>query len=140
MDRICENALALGKWLEQHELVEDVNYPGLSSSPYHDLGSKYLKRGFGGVLSFNIKGGKENAEQFVNSLQLVSHLANVGDAKTLIIHPSSTTHQQLSDEEQLAAGVTPTSLRISVGIEHIEDIKSDLQQAFEKVFSAEPVG
>ncbi len=140
MDRICQNALDLANWLEQHELVDGVNYPGLSSSPYHEVGSKYLKRGFGGVLSFEIKGGRGNAEQFVNSLELVSHLANVGDAKTLIIHPSATTHQQLSDEEQLAAGVTPTGLRISAGLEHIEDIKSDLQQAFEKVFSAEPVG
>ena len=139
MDRICENALALGQWLEQHDLVSSVSYPGLPSSPYHDLANKYLKNGFGGVLSFEIKGGKQNATDFVDSLELVSHLANVGDAKTLIIQPSATTHQQLSEEEQLAAGVTPTSLRISVGIEHIEDIKSDLQQAFEKVFSAEPV-
>ncbi|GJM28506.1 MAG: O-acetylhomoserine (thiol)-lyase [Cyclobacteriaceae bacterium] len=140
MDRICENALALSKWLEQHELVDSVNYPGLESSAYHELGKKYLKNGFGGVLSFEIKGGKENAVKFVDNLQLISNLANVGDAKTLIIHPAATTHQQLSDEEQLAAGVTPAGLRISPGIEHIEDIKSDLQQAFEKVFSAEPVG
>ena len=140
MDRICENALSLAKWLEQHDLVNSVNYPGLESSKYHELAKRYLKHGFGGVLSFEIKGGKENAVQFVDSLNLVSHLANVGDAKTLIIHPAATTHQQLSDEEQLASGVTPTGLRVSVGIEHIEDIKSDLQQAFEKVFSAEPVG
>lgn len=140
MDRICENALALAQWLNQHELVDSVNYPGLESSSYHDLAKKYLKNGFGGVLSFEIKGGKENAVKFVDSLQLISHLANVGDAKTLIIHPAATTHQQLSDEEQLAAGVTPTGLRISAGIEHIDDIKSDLQQAFEKVFSSEPVG
>ena len=140
MDRICDNALSLAKWLEQHELVDSVNYPGLESSDYHDLAKKYLKHGFGGVLSFEIKGGKENAVQFVDSLNLVSHLANVGDAKTLIIHPAATTHQQLSDEEQLAAGVTPNGLRVSVGIEHIEDIKSDFQQAFEKVFSSEPVG
>jgi len=135
MDRICDNALELAEWLEAHELVESVNYPGLASSDYHTLGKKYLKKGFGGVLTFDIRGGKENAVRFVDSLQLVSHLANVGDAKTLIIHPAATTHQQLSDEEQLAAGVRPTSLRVSVGIEHIEDIKSDLQQAFEKVFS-----
>jgi O-acetylhomoserine (thiol)-lyase len=140
MDRICENALSLAKWLEQHELVNSVNYPGLESSNYHELAKKYLKHGFGGVLSFEIKGGKENAVQFVDSLNLVSHLANVGDAKTLIIHPAATTHQQLSDEEQLAAGVTPNGLRVSVGIEHIEDIKTDFQQAFEKVFSSEPVG
>jgi O-acetylhomoserine (thiol)-lyase len=139
MDRICENAMALAQWLEQHDMVTSVNYPGLESSEYHALAKKYLKHGFGGVLSFEIKGGKENAVKFVDSLQLISHLANVGDAKTLIIHPAATTHQQLSDEEQLAAGVTPTGLRISAGIEHIDDIKSDLQQAFEKVFSAEPV-
>ena len=140
MDRICENALSLAKWLEQHDLVDSVNYPGLESSDYHDLAKRYLKHGFGGVLSFEIKGGKDNAVQFVDSLNLVSHLANVGDAKTLIIHPAATTHQQLSDEEQLAAGVSPNGLRVSVGIEHVEDIKSDLQQAFETVFSSEPVG
>ena len=140
MDRICENALSLAKWLEQHDLVDSVNYPGLESSDYHDLAKRYLKHGFGGVLSFEIKGGKDNAVQFVDSLNLVSHLANVGDAKTLIIHPAATTHQQLSDEEQLAAGVSPNGLRVSVGIEHVEDIKSDFQQAFETVFSSEPVG
>ena len=133
VQRHVDNALELAKWLEKHEEVEQVNYPGLESSPYHNLAKKYLKNGFGGVLSFNIKGGKEKADAFVDSLELVSHLANVGDAKTLIIHPSSTTHQQLSDAEQVDAGVKPGLLRISVGIEHIEDIKHDLQQAFEKV-------
>ncbi|AKQ45838.1 O-acetylhomoserine aminocarboxypropyltransferase [Rufibacter radiotolerans] len=133
VDRTVENALALAQWLEKHPLVESVNYPGLSSSPYHLLAQKYLKRGFGGVLSFNLKGGKEEAEAFVNSLELVSHLANVGDAKTLIIHPASTTHQQLDEEEQLSAGVNPTLLRVSAGIEHIEDIKADIEQAFAKV-------
>jgi O-acetylhomoserine (thiol)-lyase len=135
VERHVENALNLAKWLESHELVEKVNYPGLESSPYHTLAKKYLKNGFGGVLSFQIKGGKENAEKFVNSLELVSHLANVGDAKTLIIHPASTTHQQLSAEDQKRAGVHPTSLRVSVGIEHIEDIKGDFINAFEKVFA-----
>lgn len=138
VDRTVQNAQTLAEWLEQHELVESVNYPGLESSPYHELAKKYLKRGFGGVLSFKLKGGKEQAEKFVNSLQLVSHLANVGDAKTLIIHPASTTHQQLSDAEQLSAGVEPTLLRISAGIEHIDDIKADLEQAFAKVKEAEP--
>ncbi|GAB2538916.1 O-acetylhomoserine aminocarboxypropyltransferase/cysteine synthase family protein [Rufibacter soli] len=133
VDRTVENALALAQWLEKHPLVESVNYPGLPSSPYHALAQKYLKRGFGGVLSFNLKGGKEEAEVFVNSLELVSHLANVGDAKTLIIHPASTTHQQLNEEEQLSAGVNPTLLRVSAGIEHIEDIKADFEQAFAKV-------
>ncbi|WP_338764903.1 O-acetylhomoserine aminocarboxypropyltransferase/cysteine synthase [Bernardetia sp. ABR2-2B] len=135
VQRHVDNALELAKWLENHELVEKVNYPGLESSPYHELGKKYLTNGFGGVLSFQVKGGKENAEKFVNSLELVSHLANVGDAKTLIIHPASTTHQQLSEDEQKRAGVHPTLLRVSVGIEHIEDIKGDFINAFEKVFS-----
>ncbi|MBN3519177.1 O-acetylhomoserine aminocarboxypropyltransferase/cysteine synthase [Algoriphagus lutimaris] len=133
VQRTVDNALALATWLEAHPKVQKVNYPGLSSSPYHALAKKYLRNGFGGVLSFEIKGDKEEASTFINSLELVSHLANVGDAKTLIIQPSATTHQQLSDEEQLAAGVTPTQLRVSVGIEHIDDIKADLQQAFEKL-------
>ncbi|WP_210489234.1 O-acetylhomoserine aminocarboxypropyltransferase/cysteine synthase family protein [Rufibacter aurantiacus] len=138
VDRTVQNAQALAEWLEKHPLVESVNYPGLPSSPYHELAKKYLKRGFGGVLSFNLKGGKEEAEVFVNSLELVSHLANVGDAKTLIIHPASTTHQQLNEEEQLSAGVTPTLLRVSVGIEHLDDIKADFEQAFAKVKVREP--
>jgi O-acetylhomoserine (thiol)-lyase len=135
MDRTVSNAQKLAEWLESHKQVAKVNYPGLKSSPYHELARKYLKRGYGGVLTFEIKGGYENAKKFVDSLTLISHLANVGDAKTLIIHPSSTTHQQLSDAEQLSSGVTPTQLRISVGLEHIDDIKADLEQAFEKVFS-----
>lgn len=136
VQRHVDNALELAKWLDAHELVESVNYPGLESSPHHQLAKKYLRNGFGGVLSFNVKGGKENAEKFVNSLKLTSHLANVGDAKTLIIHPASTTHQQLSEAEQKAAGVEPSLLRVSVGIEHIEDIKADFKQAFEQVFTA----
>lgn len=134
VQRTVDNALALSQWLAQHEQVESVNYAGLETSPYHSLAKKYLKHGFGGVLSFKIKGGREKAEAFVNNLELVSHLANVGDAKTLIIHPASTTHQQLSDEAQLAAGVHPAQLRVSVGIEHIDDIKGDFEQAFAKVF------
>jgi O-acetylhomoserine (thiol)-lyase len=133
VQRHVDNALQLAKWLEQHPLVSSVNYPGLESSPYHELAKKYLKNGFGGVLSFEIKGDKEQASQVINNLKLVSHLANVGDAKTLIIQPSATTHQQLSDEEQLSAGVTPTSLRVAVGIEHIDDIKADFEQAFAKI-------
>jgi len=136
VQRHVDNALELAKWLEQHPQVDKVNYPGLASSKYHALAKKYLKNGFGAVLSFEIKGNKENASRFIDSLQLVSHLANVGDAKTLIIQPSATTHQQLSDEEQLAAGVTPNALRIAVGIEHIDDIKADFEQAFAKI--AEP--
>ena len=140
VQRHTENALALAKWLEQHEDVEFVWYPGLESSPYHALAKKYLTNGFGGVLQFGIKGGKEKAAEFINHLKLASHLANVGDAKTLVIHPASTTHEQLSAEEQLASGVLPNQVRISVGIEHIDDIKADLAQAFEKVFAAELVG
>jgi len=138
VQRHVDNALALAQWLEQHPQVAKVNYPGLASSPYNALAKKYLKNGFGAVLSFEIKGDKENASRFIDSLQLVSHLANVGDTKTLIIQPSATTHQQLSDDEQLAAGVKPNALRIAVGIEHIDDIKADLEQAFAKVKQQEP--
>lgn len=139
VQRAVDNALALAQWLEQHPNVESVNYPGLASSTYHKLAKKYLKNGFGAVLSFTVKGSKENATGLVDSLKLISHLANVGDSKTLIIQPSATTHQQLSDEEQLLSGVLPTLLRISAGTEHIDDIKADLQQAFDKVFSAKAV-
>ena len=133
VERTVQNALELAKWLEKHPQVEYVNYPGLASSPYHELAKKYLKRGFGGVLSFKIKGPEGTADKFINNLSLVSHLANVGDAKTLIIHPSSTTHEQLSAEDQKAAGVEPGLLRVSAGIEHIDDIKADFSAAFEKV-------
>ncbi|MBD8490730.1 O-acetylhomoserine aminocarboxypropyltransferase/cysteine synthase [Echinicola sp. CAU 1574] len=133
VQRTVDNALAIAKWLEDHAQVKKVNYPGLESSPYHTLAQKYLTNGFGGVLSFELKDDKEKAGEFINNLSLISHLANVGDAKTLIIQPSATTHQQLTDEEQLAAGVTPTLLRLSVGIEHIDDIKADLTAAFEKI-------
>jgi O-acetylhomoserine/O-acetylserine sulfhydrylase len=133
LDRICENTLKLAKWLSGHPKVDGVNYPGLESSPYHENAKKYLKHGFGGVLSFTVKGGKEKATKVVDSLKLVSHLANVGDAKTLIIQPSATTHQQLSEQEQLAAGVLPNSLRVSVGIEHIDDIVRDFKNALDKV-------
>lgn len=135
VQRHVDNTLALATWLENHEAVNKVFYPGLESSPYHQNAKKYLKNGFGAVLSFELHGGKEQAVQFVNELQLVSHLANVGDAKTLIIQPSATTHQQLSEQEQAAAGITPQLLRVSVGIEHIDDIKADFEQAFEKLSS-----
>jgi O-acetylhomoserine/O-acetylserine sulfhydrylase len=133
LDRHCENAIKLAHWLQNHPKVESVNYPGLESSPYHENAKKYLKRGFGGVLSFTVKGGKENATRLIDNLELVSHLANVGDAKPLIIQPSATTHQQLSSEEQLAAGVKPNSLRVSVGLEHIDDIVSDFEKALNKL-------
>ncbi len=133
VQRHAENALALAQWLETHPKVSQVDYPGLKSSPYHELAKKYLKNGFGGVLSFTVKGGKEAADKLVDQVKLISHLANVGDAKTLIIHPSSTTHQQLSDEEQKKSGVIPGQLRLSAGIEHIDDIRTDLQQAFQNL-------
>ncbi|MBW7892329.1 MAG: O-acetylhomoserine aminocarboxypropyltransferase/cysteine synthase [Chitinophagaceae bacterium] len=139
MDRHVQNTLELAEWLEAHPQVEYVWYPGLKSSPYHELAKKYLKRGFGGILSFGIKGGKDNGRKFIESLELVSHLANMGDSKTLAIHPASTTHEQLTDEEQKSAGVEPNLVRISVGTEHINDIKADFEQAFDKVFSSKAV-
>lgn len=133
VQRTVDNTLELARWLQDHPQVESVNYPGLPGSPFHELAKKYLKNGFGGVFSFNLKGDKQQAEQFVNNLRLISHLANVGDTKTLIIQPSATTHQQLSDQEQQKAGVEPSQLRISLGIEHIDDIKADIQQAFDAI-------
>ncbi len=137
VDRTVQNALELAKWLEAHPQVAKVNYPGLESSPTHANAKKYLKRGFGGVLSFELVGSKESSINLVDNLQLISHLANVGDSKTVIIQPSATTHAQLSEAEQLASGVTPNLLRVSVGIEHIDDIKADLEQAFAKVGAAQ---
>lgn len=133
VQRHVDNALALATWLNNHEAVSKVLYPGLESSPYHQNAKKYLTNGFGAVLAFELKGDKERATEVINSLKLISHLANVGDAKTLIIQPAATTHQQLSDEEQLAAGVSPQLLRVSVGIEHIDDIIADFEQAFENI-------
>jgi len=139
VQRHVENTLALAQWLEKHPLVEFVDYPDLPSSPYYQLAKKYFKKGSGGILNFGLKGDKENASKLIDNLKLASHLANMGDAKTLVIHPASTTHEQLSDAEQIAAGVRPNQIRISVGIEHIDDIKADFQQAFDKVFSKEQV-
>ncbi|QIK59790.1 O-acetylhomoserine aminocarboxypropyltransferase/cysteine synthase [Dysgonomonas sp. HDW5A] len=133
VDRHVENALTIAEWLEKHPQVEYVNYPGLKSSKYHELAKRYLKKGFGGVLSFKIKGGAEKADKLINSLELISHLANVGDAKSLIIHPAATTHEQLEEKDKIATGAIPGLLRISVGIENIEDIKADLEQAFKKL-------
>ena len=133
VERHIQNTLALAEWLEQHPQVEYVNYPGLKSSKYYNLAKKYFPKGPGAVLTFKIKGDAGNADKLINNVKLLSHLANVGDAKSLIIHPSATTHEQLSPEEQSATGVIPGLLRISVGIENIEDIKSDLVQAFEKL-------
>ncbi len=133
VQRHVDNALEIAKWLESYPQVEKVNYPGLPSSRYYPLAKKYLKKGSGGVLSFIIKGGAEAADGLINNLELISHLANVGDAKTLIIHPASTTHQQLTDDEQASSGVVQGLIRLSVGIENIDDIKSDLEQGFASV-------
>lgn len=133
VQRTLDNALEIAHWLELHPQVERVNYPGLESSVYYKLGKKYLRHGFGGVLTFNLRGDQKDAETFVDNLTLVSHLANVGDAKTLIIQPSLTTHQQLSHDEQIKSGVEPNLLRLSIGIEHVDDIKGDLISAFEAV-------
>ncbi len=129
VQRHVDNALELAKWLEKQPKVLSVDYPGLEKNPYHQLAKKYLKHGFGGVLAFTVKGGSEAGDKVINNLKLISHLANVGDAKSLIIHPATTTHQQLSAEEQKKSGVIPGMLRISVGIENIEDIKADLTEA-----------
>ena len=133
VDRTVENAQKLAEFLENHPKVEKVLYPGLPSFPDYENAKKYLKKGFGGVLNFEIKGGKEAAVKFIDHLQLVSHLANVGDSKTLIINPASTTHEQLSYEERLKAGITPGQIRLSVGIEHIDDIIADLEQSFQQL-------
>jgi O-acetylhomoserine (thiol)-lyase len=131
VERHVQNTLELAQWLQQHPKVASVNYPGLPGNPYYALAQKYLTKGAGGVLTFRIKGDPSNADALINHVKLLSHLANVGDAKTLIIHPAATTHEQLSAEAQKASGVAPGLIRISVGIEHIEDIKADLQQAFD---------
>lgn len=133
MERHVQNTLEIAQWLEKQPSVEFVNYPGLESSPHHELAKKYLKKGFGGVLSFKLKGGAEAADKFINNLKLISHLANVGDAKSLILQPATTTHEQLSPEDKIAAGVFPGLLRFSVGIENVEDIKEDIKQALAKI-------
>jgi O-acetylhomoserine/O-acetylserine sulfhydrylase len=133
MERHIQNTLALAKWLQAHPDVEKVNYPGLPGNPYHELANKYLPKGAGGVLSFVLKADKSKAVRLVEYFEMVSHLANVGDAKTLIIQPSATTHSQMSAEEQLAVGIEPGLFRVSVGIEHIDDIIYDFEQAFRQV-------
>ncbi|MBN1791421.1 MAG: O-acetylhomoserine aminocarboxypropyltransferase/cysteine synthase [Bacteroidales bacterium] len=133
VQRQVDNALEIARWLNDHPKVARVDYPGLPSNPYHAQAKKYLKNGFGGVLAFTLKGGKVAADKLVSQVHLISHLANVGDARTLIIHPASTTHEQLSEKEQKSSGVVPGSLRLSLGIEHIDDIKADLSEALESV-------
>lgn len=135
VQRHCENAMALARWLEAQPQVEQVNYLGLEGHPWHERARRYLRHGFGSVLTFGIRGGFEAARKFIDSVELASHVANVGDAKTLVIHPASTTHQQLSDAEQRAAGVLPELVRVAVGIEHIDDIKEDFEAAFAKAAS-----
>ena len=132
MERHCRNALAVAEYLKSHPSVEWVSYPGLPDSPYHGLAKKYLPKGAGSIFTFGIKGGKEAGVRFIEALELLSHLANVGDAKTLVIHPASTTHRQLSEEDQLLAGVNPEMIRISVGLETVDDIIWDIEQALEK--------
>ena len=129
MQRHCENALRLAQWLEKNAQVTWVNYPGLKSHPDYQLARKYLPKGQGAILGFGIKGGRQAGIKFINSVKLASHLANIGDSKTLVIHPASTTHQQLTESEQIAAGVTDDYIRVSVGTEHIDDIIADFDQA-----------
>lgn len=128
--RHTDNALELARHLQSHPAVESVNYPGLESSPYHEKAKKYLRNGYGGVLTFRIKGGYDSAVNFIDNVKLASHLANIGDAKTLVIHPASTTHRQLTEAEQRSAGVLPDLIRVSVGLEHIDDITEDFEEAF----------
>jgi O-acetylhomoserine (thiol)-lyase len=130
-----ENALAVARYLKKHPLVNWVTYPGLEDDPNHPVAAKYLKHGFGGIIGFGIKGGLEAGKRFINSVQLLSHLANIGDAKSLVIHPASTTHQQLSKEEQEETGVTADYIRLSIGLEDVEDITADIDQALKKAAS-----
>ena len=133
MERHIENTFALANWLVGHPKVESVNYPGLEKNPFYALSNKYFSKGPGGVLSFTLKEGKEKAIELIDKLKMVSHLANIGDAKTLIIQPAATTHQQLTAEEQITYGVLPSQMRVSVGLEHIEDIIADFEQALDSI-------
>jgi O-acetylhomoserine (thiol)-lyase len=132
----AQNALAVAHYLKQHPLVSWVTYPGLKEDPSYPIASKYLKSGFGGIIGFGIKGGLEAGKRFINSVKLLSHLANIGDAKSLVIHPASTTHQQLSKEEQEETGVTADYIRLSIGLEDVEDITADIDQALKAAVSA----
>jgi len=133
MERHCENAEKTARYLNGHPMVSWVRYPGLSEDPSYPIASKYLKKGYGGMVVFGIKGGVDNGTRFIEGLKMFSHLANVGDAKSLALHPSSTSHSQLSEEEQRSSGLTPDLIRLSIGIEHIDDIIGDLEQAFAKL-------
>jgi O-acetylhomoserine (thiol)-lyase len=136
MERHVENAQKVAEFLEHHPAVEYVNYPGLAANPYHALARKYLPKGSGSIFTFGIKGGREAGRRFIESVQLFSHLANVGDAKSLVIHPASTTHQQLTDDELRGIGIGPEMIRVSIGIEDAADIIWDLEQALSKSQSA----
>ena len=129
MSNHSKNALELAQWLESQDKVKWVNYPGLKSHPDHKRAKKYLPDGQGAIIGFGIKGGKEEAVKFIDNVKLLSHLANIGDARTLVIHPASTTHSQLSEEEQKETGVNPEYIRLSIGLENVEDIKADIDQA-----------
>jgi O-acetylhomoserine (thiol)-lyase len=129
MDRHCANALAVAEFLQRHKQVAWVNYPGLPDNKYYELAQKYLPQGASGLLNFGVQGGAKVGERFIGAAQFMSHLANIGDAKTLIIHPASTTHRQMSDQDQLKAGITPDMIRMSVGIESLDDILWDIDQA-----------
>jgi O-acetylhomoserine (thiol)-lyase len=133
MDRHCSNAIALAKWLQAHPKVSWVSYAGLRESPYHELAHKYLGGRGGAVFTFGLKGGYDAGIKLVTSVKLFSHLANIGDTRSLIIHPASTTHSQLSEDELVAAGAGPDVMRVSVGIEHIDDIIADMAQALEQL-------
>ena len=130
IERHIENAKAIATWLEAHPSVSKVNYASLASSPWNKLATKYAPKGSGAVLSFELKGGVEAGKKFVESLKLFSHVANIGDVRSLVIHPATTTHSQLSADEQLAAGVTPGLVRLSLGLENINDLKADLEVGF----------
>lgn len=129
--RHSQNAMAIAQWLKEHPLVTWVAYPGLPDTPDHAVAARYLTRGFGGLVGFGIKGGRDAAQRFIDNVKLLSHLANIGDAKTLVIHPASTTHQQLTVAEQVASGVTDDFIRLSVGLEDIEDLQADVEQALQ---------
>ena len=131
VQRHCDNALKVAQFLDNHPAVTWVNYPGLPSHPTHGLAKKYLKHGFGAIMGFGIKGGLQAGIKFINAVKLLSHLANIGDAKSLVIHPASTTHQQLTPAEQLETGVTEDYVRLSIGLENIEDIIADIEQALQ---------
>jgi O-acetylhomoserine (thiol)-lyase len=138
MERHSENALAVARWLEAREEVSWVNYPGLEGNASHEVAGRMLQGGYGGLVTFGIRGGIEAGKRFIEGLELFSHLANIGDAKSLAIHNASTTHSQLNDEELASAGVTPDTVRLSVGIEHIDDIVGDLEQALTAAVAAVP--